>query len=216
MTTITDLQIAVLNDNLTEAQSVITHLDRSTEAEIFQKAAEHFGFKTIEHQGRRYAMRNAIATIFGYANESGLRMLCDRYNIEAIPLSRFAQAVRIEIADDLKLSPKDNKTTFIGWEAFLLAAIESSTPKARAVHGYLLKMERAARIAAGAVDLTNPAKTKLTQLAESEKVINMICKVDRIADTVLRQRAAENLDDVLEGALGVTKQPDLFFIAQPE
>lgn len=216
MTTITDLQIAVLNDNLTEAQSVITHLDRSTEAEIFQKAAEHFGFKTIEHQGRRYAMRNAIATIFGYADESGLRKICDRYQIEALAIRTFGHNVRMSIAKELGLSPNDGKTTFIGWEAFLLAAIESSTPKARAVHGYLLKMERAARIAAGAVDLANPAKTKLTQLAESEKVINMLCKVDRIADSVLRQRAAENLDDVLNGALGVTKQPDLFFIAQPK
>lgn len=208
MKTITDLDIAVLTDNTDEVHSVIQELDRKTESAVFAKAAEHFGFKTIKHAGRRYAMRREISKIFGYTNESGLRKLCEKYQLETIQLGDRVLAGRDKAVEDLDLKRLDPKTALIGWEAFLLASIESTTPQARAVHGYLLAMERAARIAAGA--LLEKKTAANAEVKHIESLASAVIKLEKVKDERLRQFLTERLDDVLDGALGVTKQPDLF------
>ncbi len=207
MTNLIDLQIAVLDEDIDETQSLIREIDRRTESDVYSKAAAHFGFKTIEHLGRQFAMRAEVAHIFGYKGESGLRMLCERYQIETVSMGSFAQNVRIKIREELKLPEKDGKTVFIGWDAFLLAAMESKTPQAKAVKSYLLKMERAGRVAAGALDF---AKERNDRIKQTRVIVQLIGEVDRIKDQRFRQVAAEHVDDLLDGALGVTKQPDLF------
>lgn len=207
MTTINDVRIAVLQNDTPKVQTLIREIDRRTESEVFQKAAKEFGFETIEHLGRRFTMRRHLAPIFGYKGESGLRMLCERYQIETVPLGSFAQPVRDNAISEFGLKRTDGKTVFIGWDAFLLAAIESTTPQAKAVHAYLLQMEKAGRVAAGVLDF---AKERDQRIQQTRTIVKMIGEVDRIKDQRFRQVAAEHVDDLLDGALGITKQPDLF------
>jgi hypothetical protein len=52
-----DLQIAVINQDKDAVQALINEIDRRTENEMFRRAGEHFGFKTVEAYGRRIANR---------------------------------------------------------------------------------------------------------------------------------------------------------------
>ena len=214
MTTFANLQAAVLDKNIPEAQSLIAQMDKRTAADVFQKAAKQFGFRTIDYNGCRFAMRSEVSTAFGYAGESGLRHVCRRYNIDAVPLGDFVKNGRTRISEELGLSRKDYKSTFIGWEAFLLASLEIKSAKARAVCAYLMKMERAARLSSQPVEVAKPKRFNPDKLAEVDKIIDMFCLLDGIQNGVLRQRAAETLDDALGGTLGVIMQPNLAFAAQ--
>lgn len=147
MKSMIDMQIAVMNEDHDEIRSILSELDRKTESDMFAKAASHFCFKTVEHRGRRLAMRSEIASVMGYKGESGLRMLCERHDLETVSLGAFAQDVRMLVCQDLGLHKFDGKTVFVGWDAFLLAGMESTTDAAKQVKLYLLQMERAGRVA---------------------------------------------------------------------
>jgi len=98
MNSISNMQIAILEDNRGAVREQLNRLDRRTEGEMFQQAAEHFGFKTVEHHGIRLAMRSEIARVMGYKDESGLRKLCERYDLDAVSLGTFGQNVRTSVA----------------------------------------------------------------------------------------------------------------------
>jgi hypothetical protein len=202
-----DLQIAVINQDKDAVQALINEIDRRTENEMFRRAGEHFGFKTVEAYGRRIANRADLCPIFGYADESGLRKITERYDLETYKLTAYGQDFRRLLAEELGLSKYNNKATFVSWSVFLMAGIESTTKEAEQIKLYLLKSERAGRIASGAVDII---KTQDRKIERASKVVSMICRADRIADKNLRQRTLEHIDDVLDGALKIPKQSEIF------
>jgi hypothetical protein len=55
-----DLEIAVLSKDKSAVQKVIAEIDRRTENEMLRKAGEHFGFKTVECNGRRIVYRGSL------------------------------------------------------------------------------------------------------------------------------------------------------------
>lgn len=207
MTSLLDFEIAVINQDKDEVQKLINEIDRRTENEMFRKAGEHFGFTTLECCGRQIAFRPDLAPIFGYADESGLRKITERYDLETVKLAWYGQDVRSILVDHFGLPQKTSKATFITWPTFLVAAMESTTPSAEQVKLYLLQAERAGRIASGAMDIIKAQDRKIDRAA---KVVTMICKADRIVEKNLRQKTLEHIDDVLDGALAIPKQPDLF------
>ena len=207
MKSMIDLQIAVLNEDQNEIHSILNELDRKTESEMFAKAARHFGFKTLEHHGRRFVMRRHLAPVFGYIDESGLRKLCERHDLETVSLGAFGQNVRDLAVQELGLSRNDGKSIFVGWDAFLLAGMESTTDAAKQVKLYLLQMERAGRVAGGALDAV---KARANRINEADKISLIASRIDRMQNNTFRQQVAELLDEVLDGALGVAKQSRLF------
>lgn len=211
MTSFVDLQIAVLNKDHDTIKSILSELDRRTESDMFQRAAAHFGFKSVEHHGRRFSMRAEIARVMGYKGESGLRMLCERHDLEAVKVGTFAQNVRMSFAETLGLHANDGKTVLVGWDVFLLAGMESTTDAAQTVKAYLLQMERAGRVAGAALDV---AHSRLLRIQDAEKVSLIAFRLDRMKDTEFKKKVAAYLDDVLDGALDIRPQRDLFSISK--
>ncbi len=207
MSSILDMQIAVLNDDGDAVHSILSELDRKTESEMFQRAADHFGFQTAEHHGRLLAMRAEIATVMGYKDESGLRKLCQRHDLETVSLGTFGQNVRMSIAEQMGLHPNDGKTIFVGWDAFLVAGMGATSPAAKNVQAYLLQMEKAGRVAGSALSM---AQQRMQRISEANKVSLIASRVDRMQNNALKKKVATYLDDVLDGALGLANQLDLF------
>ncbi|WP_275098092.1 hypothetical protein [Sedimenticola hydrogenitrophicus] len=213
MKSITDLEIAVLNQDYSEVQSILADLDKHTELMAFRKAAAHFGFSLFEHHGRGYAMRRELGLIYGYMDESGLRKLCERWGTETLSLGTFGHDVRDLAIQQLGLSRNDGKTIFVGWDTFLLAGMESQTDAAKKVKAYLLHMERAGRIAGGALSVV---QSRHIRLEEAEKVSKIASRIDRMKNTQFRSRVARYIDDVLDGALDVQGQLNLFSSLLPD
>lgn len=57
-------------------------------------------------------------------------------------------------------------------------------------------------------------KARLALIAETEKVVSIVAKADRIRDEKLRGKVLMYIDDALGGVLGVPKQGELFY--QPD
>ncbi|TKA91808.1 hypothetical protein FAZ79_00445 [Guyparkeria sp. SB14A] len=211
MASMLDLEIAVLNQDHDKIQSLIGDLDRKTELEMFRKAADHFGFNLLEHRGRGYAMRSELARVFGYGNESGLRRLCERHDTESIPVGALGEDAKSLAVKALGIKRNDGKTTLVAWDTFLIAGMESQTDASKTVKAYLLQMERAGRVAGGALDI---AKSRELRLKEADRVSMIAARLDRMKDNTLRRKVSAYLDEVLDGALDIDKQRDLF--ALPE
>ena len=202
-----DLQIAVLEDDKPEIHALLSELDRRTESEMFARAAEHFGFKTVEVHGRRLAMRSEIASVMGYKDESGLRKLAQRYDLESVSPGTFGQNVRMFVAEQLGLHKKDGKTILVGWETFLLAGMQGTNPAAGEVKIYLLRMEKAGRVAGGALSV---AQQRTNRLNEADKVSQIAARIDRMHNSAYKQNVAKYLNELLDGALQVPFEGDLF------
>lgn len=205
MKSILELQIAVMSDDKAGVHAVLDEIDRRTENEMFKKAGEHFGFETMEWNARRIAFRPDLSTVFGYNSESGLRMLAERYDLEVVQLGWFAQDVRTKAIETFKIEGKVSRATFVTWQTFLLAGMVSTTPTADTIKMYLLQSEKAARIAAGTLAISRDAKFE----AEA-KVINLLYYADRIKNPQVHAYAMRRLDELLDGALSLPAQGDLF------
>lgn len=202
-----DFQIAVINGENNTATEMLMEIDRKTEREYFKKAANHFGFSLLDAEGVFYASRSQLAPIFGFQDESGIRRMCERQGISEVALGRFGQNVRIKAHETFNLNPKDNKTVFVDYAGFLTIGAKGTTEQSRQVFAYLLQMERAGRIAIGAKDLVNQEDRKLKN---ASKIVDMLSKVDKIKNQHLKRKAAEHLDEILDGALDLGKQSCLF------
>lgn len=202
-----DLQIALIDNDKAGVRAVIDEIDRRTENEMFLRAGEHFGFKTLEACGRRIAYAPEMAGAIGYADASGLRKLVERYDLESVALGGYGQNVRTLLIEGFGLHEFTSKASFVTWPTFLVAGMVSTTPKADAIKRYLLDCERAARIGGGLVDAT---KARTARLDHAGKVVAMVSKADRIKDANLRLRTLIHIDEALDGALAIPRQSDLF------
>ncbi|MBM7423834.1 MULTISPECIES: hypothetical protein [Spongiibacter] len=203
---LTDFQIAVLGDDTNEVHSLLLDIDRRTERDRYREAARQFGFDLLEHRGKCYAMRRELASVFGYSGESGLRMLCEKYDVEGVSIATFAPEVRMWAQENLGLHSRDGKTIFLSWDGFLLAGARGDSEAARKVFAYLLKMERAGRIAGGAMDA---AKANEARLKQAERVVNIAAKFGKVPQP-LQQKIGEYLDNILDITLGQSGQLTLF------
>lgn len=201
------LQIALLDDNRQAVRSLIDEIDRKTENEAFRLAGEHFGFPTLEWSGMRLGYQGDLASVLGYSDPSGLRKLAERYELEAFEMAWFGQNVRTILRESFNLNEKTSRAIFFKWSAFLVGGMASTNDAADKVKRYLLESERAARIGSGMIEI---AKARQIKLAETDKVISMAAKADRIRDENLRLSVLQHLDEALGGVLKVPKQADLF------
>ncbi|WP_067519560.1 hypothetical protein [Endozoicomonas ascidiicola] len=201
MKSLIELQIAVLADDNTGIQSYLSEIDRKTETELFQRAGEHFGFKTVLIEGRCYGRRSSLARVFGYTDESGVRKIFTRLQIPTRSIGSFGQNVRSELIEALDLSPKDTKATLICWDSFLVAGMHSTTDQAKQVQKYLLETERAARIANGVGLDLDLHKVRQNRLAEADQVSKMLARVDRIQDASMKRVALAEINDAMGGTL---------------
>ena len=201
MKSLIELQIAVLAEDNNGIQSYLSEIDHKTETEMFKRAGEHFGFKTVVVEGRCYGRRSSLAHVFGYTDESGVRKIFSRLQIPTRSIGSFGQNVRSEIITALDLSTKDTKATLICWDSFLVAGMHSTTQQAREVQKYLLETERAARIANGIGLDIDLQKVRQTRLAEADQVSKMLARVDRIQDHIMRKVALAELNEAMGGTL---------------
>lgn len=206
MKSILGLQIAVMNGDKSGIRTVLDEIDRRTENEMFIKAGEHFGFKTIEWNARCITYRPHLASIFGYSHESGLRQLVERYDLETIQLGWFGSNVRTTALETFKIEGKTTRACFVTWPTFLVAGMVSTTPAADSIKLYLLQAEKAARVAAGTLEV----KRDQSRFDSAAKVVNLISKAERIKDENLREFALSHINELLDGALDIKKQGKLF------
>lgn len=207
MTSMIDLQIALLEDNKTGVREILNDIDRRSENDMFRKAGEYFGFKTAEANGLRVAYRGELARVFGYADESGLRKLTENYGLQSYPIGAWEQNVRTLIVTQLELSKYTSKAVFDNWQTFLLASMKGTSEAARQVNLYLLHMEKAGRVAGATLDI---AKGRHMRIGEAGKVVMMVSRAERIKSKTLRTNVLRYVDDVLDGALKLPGQGDLF------
>lgn len=201
MKSLIDLQIAVLADDNSGIQSYLSEIDRKTETEMFQRAGEHFGFNTVVVEGVCYGNRSSLTPIFGFQTESGLRKIASKLEIPARSIGSYGQTGRAKICEALNLSPKDNKATLIGWDAFLVFGMASTNEKGREVQKYLLEVERAARIANGASLDIDLQKVRENQIRELDQVTRILARIDRINNPVMKKAALTSFDITIGGDL---------------
>lgn len=201
-----ELEAAILSEDQSQIRDYLAEIDRKTESAMFRQASEHFGFRTVEHHGRRFAMRAEIGRVMGYIDESGLRKMASRYDLEAISVGTFGQGVRMSIVEELGLDKRDGKTVLVGWDTFLLAGMHGTNDAAKAVKLYLLNIERAGRVAAGVTDV---ARERSRRIDDAAKVVNMVSKASREKNAQVRARLMEYIDAATDGALNLPKQLEI-------
>ena len=190
MKSLIDLQIAVLADDNNGIQSYLSEIDRKTETELFQRAGQHFGFKTVIVEGKCFAHRASLATVFGFQSESGVRMQFTRNEIPSRNYSSFAQNVRSKITQELGLREQDKSAILVGWDAFLVAGMQSTTDQAKQVQKYLLEAERAARVASGVGLDIDLYKARQSKIDEIDKLSKILARIDRIGDNNAKLKQA--------------------------
>lgn len=206
MRNIIEFEAAILADDTRQIRELLSEIDRKTESQMFLNAADNFGFRTIEHHGRRLAMRAEIARVMGYQGESGLRMLASRYDLEAVSIGTFARDVRMFATEQLGLDKRDGKTVLVGWDTFLLAGMQGNNDAAKAVKLYLLKIERAGRLAAGVADAATERSRRINDAA---KVVAMVTRASKEKNAAIRSRLLEYIDASVDGALNIPKQLEM-------
>lgn len=202
-----DLQIALIQNDANGVHSVIDHIDRVTENELFRKAGEHFGFPTDVWSGRRVGYQGHLAEVMAYSDPSGLAKLAARYDLEVIKPDWSGQNVRTSLTEVFGLTEKTSRAKFFTWSTFLVAGMVATTARADEIKLYLLNCERAARIGGGLMDI---GKARDAKLKAAGNVITLINRAVRIPDPKMRQLALEHLDEALDGALKIPRQQNLF------
>lgn len=176
ISSITDLQIALMEDNNPAIKTYIEHIDRETANRAMEQAGEHFGFPTVEIEGVLRTSSGHIARVFGYKRPHAVLELLKRWDIDGVKLAGYTYDTCIKITEKLGLEANDRRSTLYDWPAFLIGGMNSTNEEARAVQLYLLRAERVARIGVVAVrqgqlqaDFPDPAHgaamTKLANLA---------------------------------------------------
>ena len=207
MINLIDFELALLKGDNDEIAELLQQGDVRTANARLRQAGEKFGFKTVEVHGIRYAKRGDLALVMGYADESGLRKLCERMDLEGRFIGGFGQNVRDLLAEELGLVKNDRRTVLVAWSVFLLAGMSGTTEPARRVKRYLLEMEKAARVSAGMVDI---ARARNDRLDEVGKVVNIAFRATRIEDARIRASVIQYLNQMLPMALSVPLQHALF------
>ena len=151
-------------------------------------------------------MRSEIARVMGYKDESGLRKLCERYDLETLSPSAFGQNVRMLLNKELGLNKFDGKSVVIAWDVFLLAGMTGTTDAAKQVKLYLLKMEKAGRVASGIVESANRHDAGINRV---EKIVKIVDRATRIPDKFAKNNMYELLNKELDGIVKLPVQAEL-------
>ncbi|MDH4100601.1 MAG: hypothetical protein OEV28_08495 [Nitrospirota bacterium] len=151
ISTIGDLQLALIENDNSAIKRYIEHIDRETANAAIQQAGEHFGFPTVEIEGVFRTSSGHLARVFGYKRSDFLVKLLKRYGISGVNIAGFRHDGGIKIHESLELNPQDHKSILYDWPAFLIGGMNSTNEEAQAVQGYLLKAERVARISIVAI-----------------------------------------------------------------
>ena len=142
---ILDLQLALLENNNSAIHGYVERLDRETSNAAMVQASEHFGFPWIEIEGVARTSLRHLASVFGYKAPRALKDLLERRGIYGVKIGGFEHNTQ-SIRNSLGLDLKDNSAILYDWPAFLIGGMNSTNEEAQKVQGYLLRMERVARI----------------------------------------------------------------------
>lgn len=189
---ISDLQLALIENNNTAINGYIERLDRETSNVAIRQAGEHFGFPTIEVNGVFYAANQHIAAVFGYKKPNSFLELLKRRGIEGINMAGFTYDTCIKIKETLKLMDGDRKTTLHEWPAFLIGGMNSENEEAKAVQGYLLRMEKVARL--GFAVSGDHAKSANTLISKAKTLVLLISVANKTTDTQYRNILNEQIE----------------------
>lgn len=130
---ITDLQIALMEDNNQAIKNYIERLDRETSNEMMKTAGKVFGFPTVEIEGVFRTSLGHLAKVFGYNRPHALQELFIRRGISGIKMGGFTYDTCIEIRRGLALDADDNKSILLDYPAFLIGGMNSTNDEARKV-----------------------------------------------------------------------------------
>lgn len=146
ITSITDLQIALMEDNNPAIKHYIERVDRESSNEMMRTAGEVFGFPTVEIEGVFRTSSGHLARVFGYKKPHALQELLDRRGILGVKMGGFTYDTCIEIRRGLALDADDNRSILYDYPAFLIGGMNSTNEEAKKVQLYLLRCERIARV----------------------------------------------------------------------
>lgn len=203
------LEEALLENDSGKISGYFANIDRQTANEAMVKAGEQFGFKTLEIMGMRVAKMEDAARILGYSKAWGLSKLLDGYQIMTYKVGSVLPHVVRKLREAFSLSPKDNETTFITWDAFLIGGMHGQNEEARKVKLYLLKMETVGRVALAA-DPRFELAAKNYELKRLSMQINLSLKIEKMAIGPFRDSAIDDLELMTGRKFPRSAQRELF------
>ena len=203
------LEEALLENSQEKISGYFSEIDRQTSNEAMRKAGEQFGFKTMEIMGMRVALLRNAAKILGYSDHSGLAKLLNAYQIFTLKVASVGHEVTRKLQKFFDLNPKDNESTFLTWDGFLVAGMFGQNEEAKKIKLYLLKMETVGRVSLTA-DPRMELAAKNYELKRLSAQINLALKIDKMGDSPFKDSAIADLEQLTGRRFPRSAQQALF------
>jgi len=202
------LEAALLEGKTEDVSAYFAEIDRQTANDRMEKAGLQFGFKTTEIMGMRVAKMEDAARILGYSKAWGLSKLLDGYQIMTYKVGSVLPQVVRKLREEFSLSPKDNETTFITWDGFLIAGMYGQNEEAKKIKVYLLKMDTVGRVAM-ALDPKFEIAAKMYDLKRLDMTMKHAYRIDGMKDGAFKDACIEDYEKMSGRKMPKSRQLDL-------
>ena len=172
-------------------------MSNSTNPVVFT-FAETLDVRILIENGEPLFCANDVCEVLGHGNpRQAIDTHCDEDDVQ-----------KLDIIDALGRAQQTNFITEAGVYGLIFG---STKPEAKAfkrwvTHELLPQLRRN-----GYYGMVGNEKARLALIAETDKVVSIVVKADRIRDETLRCKVLTYIDDALGGVLGVPKQGELFY-----
>ena len=184
LTTLQALELALLDQQAADVRAFFDAADLVSCNESLMDAGEHYRFPTFVSDnapinGQTIMLARDLAKLmYDTTDTSGIGQLLRTYGYEFLTLRGCEDHLRSLLVQHFHLSKFNTKAGFATWQHLLIVGMYGQTEQARKVKAYLLKREKASRIADKVEESTGMSPRQLVtsrgdllvQMAEAYRV----------------------------------------------
>lgn len=209
------LELALLDQQHEEVRAFFEAADLASGNASLLDAAREYGFQAhiidpapLNGQAIMLA-RDLAKMMYGSATATGVGQLLRSYGFNFLRIEGFSDQVRTLVIDRFGLSKFDGKAAFATWQHFLIVGMYGQTDQARKVKAYLLKREKASRVADKVEESTGLSPRQVAASSAGDLLVQM-AEAYRDQERRLQlteakaQQATENAVRALESQLFFT------------
>jgi hypothetical protein len=184
LATLHTLEIALLDQHTADVQAFFAAADVASGNDALLDAGQEYGFQTWASDsspmnGHAIMLARDLAKLmYGKEDTSPLGRLLRSYGFDFLRLEGSDDQGKTLLREHFHLGKFDGKAAFATWQHFLVVGMYGQTEQARKVKAYLLKREKASRIAEKVEESTGMSPRQmvssrgdlLVQMAEAYRV----------------------------------------------
>jgi hypothetical protein len=179
LATLQSLELAILDHQQEDVRAFFEAADLSSGNDALFQAGQEYRFQTYINaeppiNGHAIMLARDLAKLmYGKEDTSHPGHLLKQYGFDFVRLEGCGPEIQTLLRDHFHLSKFDGKAAFATWQHFLVVGMYGQTEQARKVKAYLLKREKASRIADKVEESTGMSPRQLAVASSGDLLVQM-------------------------------------------